>query len=60
MIQVIFTNGKSGQIRDAHLGRVLGQGTVAAYKPFDVWVELRRRSIASYQGPERRQRTPHP
>lgn len=55
MIQVIFTNGKFGEIRDAHLGKILGQGKVAAYKPFDVWVEIRRRSVASYEGPERRQ-----
>jgi hypothetical protein len=59
MIQVIFTNGKFGEIRDTHLGRVLGQKTVAAFKPFDVWVEVRRRSMASYQGPERRNRTEH-
>ncbi|HJV64794.1 MAG TPA: hypothetical protein VJ550_03575 [Geomonas sp.] len=54
MIQVIFTTGKFGEIRDVHLGKFLGHGVIAAYKPFDEWIELRRRRRSVYDGQERR------
>lgn len=59
MMKVLFTNGKYGEIRDSNLGRFLNQGVVAAYKPFDEWVEVRRRGRIQYEGPERRTATLH-
>ncbi len=54
MIKVIFTNGTLGMVRDSRLGKLIRLGKVAAYKPFDLWVEVRRKRATDYDGPERR------
>ncbi len=54
-IKVVFTSGTSGNIRDVTLDRWLRLGLIAAYKPSDAWVEVRRKHPNNkYSGPERR------
>jgi hypothetical protein len=55
MIKVIYSNGSQGMVRDSNLGRLLRLGRIAAYQPFDTWVEVRRKQKnKDYLGPERR------
>ncbi len=54
MIKVIFASGRIGEVRPSRLGRLLRLHRIAAYKPFDTWVEVRRKERTDYRGPERR------
>jgi len=54
MIKVIFTNGKLGDVSYTRLAKSLQLHRIAAYKLFDVWIEVRRGHKSDYQGPERR------
>ena len=55
MIKVMFSDGSLGMIRASRLVKLMKLGKIAAYQPFDVWVEVRRkRKSDDYIGPERR------
>ncbi len=54
MIRVIFCDGSQGMVRGSRLGKMIRQGKIAAYMPFDLWVEVRRKGLTGYDGPERR------
>ncbi len=54
LIKVIFSDGSQGMVRSSRLVKLIGLGNVAAYKPFDEWIELRRKQKSVYKGIERR------
>ncbi len=53
-IKVIFTDGSQGMIKASRLVEFIRMGEIAAYKPFEHWVDLRRKRNDGYTGPERR------
>ena len=56
MIKVIYSDGTLGMVRNINLNKLILSGRVVAYKPFDVWIETRRkrRNHHRYHGLERR------
>jgi hypothetical protein len=61
MVKVIYADGKMGMVRHSNLTKLILVGRVVAYKPFDVWIETRRkrRNHLHYHGPERRVHNPY-
>jgi hypothetical protein len=59
LIKVLFTDGSQGMIRTARLVEFIRMSEIAAYKPFEDWIELRRKRNDGYMGPERRFKTLH-
>jgi hypothetical protein len=54
MIKVIYTDGRMGMARDSNLGKLIKLGKIAAYKPFDDWIEIRRKRTVDFKGPDKR------
>ena len=55
MLKVMFANGSLGMIRASRFIKLMKLGKIAAYQPFDDWVEIRRKKCNdNYYGPERR------
>ncbi len=55
MIKVMFSDGSLGMISPSRLVKLIKLNKIAAYQPFDVWVEVRRKgNSGNYRGPERR------
>jgi hypothetical protein len=55
MIKVMFSDGSQGMVKAARFVRLMKLGTIVAYRPFDAWIEVRRKgNDGVYFGPERR------
>jgi len=51
----MFSNGSLGMIRASRFVELVKLGKIAAYQPFEDWVEIRRKKCSdNYSGPERR------
>ena len=54
LIKVIFTDGSQGVIKTSRLVEFVKMGDIAAFKPFEKWVELRRKRNEGFMGADRR------
>jgi hypothetical protein len=54
LIKVIFSDGSLGMVRASRLVKFVKMGKIAAYQPFDDWVEIRRKRNTGYKGSDRR------
>ncbi len=54
LIKVLFTDGSQGMIKTSRLVEFIRMGDIAAYKPFEDWIEVRRKENDGYTGSERR------
>ncbi len=57
LIEVIFTDGSHGRIRTSRVIEFVKKGEIAAFKPLEKWVELRRKRKDAFMGPDRRVNT---
>ena len=54
VIKVLFTDGSQGMIKTSRLVELVRMGDIAAYHPFEDWIELRRKRNNGYYGVEKR------